>query len=422
MSTEFEQNLEKYVDVILKVGLNLQKGQRLLILSTRGTPLLELAPFVELITKKAYQMGAKLVEVIWNDPQLRLIRLQHAPRDSFEEFLTWRINAVLEFTEKGDATLLLSANIPDFFVDQDPELITIMRRTFFKHLKPVLDLRSKNATNWTIVAAPVDGWADKIFLDLPPDKRKTKMWDTIFDICRVKQKDPVSAWNDHINQLHARTNYLNHKQYNTLKLEAPGTDLTIGLPKGHIWQSGRQTSQNGIDFTGNIPTEEIFTLPHKDKTEGVVTATKPLPVEVVIEDFSLTFSKGRVIKATAKKGEKMLNKLLEIDEGMSCLGEIALVPHSSPISQSGILFYNVLIDENASCHIALGRGYRFCMENGEKMSDEEFMATGGNVSLSHIDFMIGSGEMEIDGILEDGTAEPIMRKGEWAFDVGFEIN
>jgi len=396
MSIEFEQNLEKYVDVILKVGLNLQKGQRLLINSMRSTPLLELAPFVELITKKAYQMGAKFVEVIWNDPQLDLIRFQYAPRDSFEEFPTWISNAALEFAEKGDATLLLNADIPDLFVDQDPELMAIIRKTGAKHFKPFIDLLSKNAFNWIMVAAPVDGWTEKIFPDLSPDKRKTKLWDTIFDICRVKQKDPVSAWQDHINQLVVRSNYLNQKQYTTLKLEAPGTDLTIGLPKGHIWKSGSMTSQNGIDFTANIPTEEICTLPHKDKTEGVVTATKPLPVEVVIEDFSLTFSKGRVVKATAKKGEKMLHKLLEIDENMSRLGEIALVPHSSPISQSGILFYNTLIDENASCHLALGMGYRFCMKNGEKMSDEEFMTVGGNVSLGHIDFMIGSGEMNID--------------------------
>jgi len=417
MSSEFEQNLEKYAEVILKVGLNLQKGQRLLILSMRETPLLELAPFVELITNKAYKMGAKFVEVIWNDPQLDLIRFQHAPRDSFEEFPTWKSNAALEFAEKGDAILSIIAAIPDLFVDQDPELIVIRRQTFLKHFKPFIDLKFKNAMNWTNVAASVDSWADKIYPDLPPDKRKTKMWDTIFDICRVKQKDPVSAWQDHIYQLAARSNYLNHKQYNTLKLKAPGTDLMIGLPKGHIWKGGSTTNQNGIDFSPNLPTEEIFTLPHKDKIEGFVAATKPLPVEVVIEDFSLTFSKGRVVKATAKKVENMLNKLLEIDEGSSRLGEIALVPHSSPISRSGILFYNVLIDENGSCHIALGRAYRPCLENGEKMSDEEFMAAGGNVSLSHIDFMIGSGEMNIDGITEDGTTEPIMRNGEWAFDV-----
>lgn len=418
MVSEFEQNLEKYVEVILKVGLNLQQGQRLLI-GTGGmsTPLLELAPFVELITKRAYQMGAKFVEVIWNDPQLDLIRFQYAPRDSFEVYSTWKSDAFLDFAEKGDAILFLYADIPDFFAGQDPALMAIGRKAHAEHFKTFLDLLSKNAMNWVKITPPVEAWAEKIFPDLSPDLRKTKMWNTIFDICRLRQKDPISAWNDHIKQLHTRTNHLNHKKYSTLKLKAPGTDLMIGLPKGHIWQSANITTQRGISNILNIPTEEIFTLPQNDKTEGVVTATKPLPVEVVIDDFSLTFSKGRVVEITAKKGEKTLKKLLEMDEGMSRLGEIALVPHSSPISQSGILFYNRTIDENASCHVALGMGYRFCMENGDKMSDEEFMTAGGNVSLGHIDFMIGSGEMDIDGITEDGTSEPIMRKGEWAFKI-----
>jgi len=422
MSTEFEQNLEKYVDVILKVGLNLQKGQRLLIRSKGfGTPLLELAPFVELVTKKAYQMGAKFVEVLWNDPQLNLIRFQHAPRDSFEEFSKWRTNAALEFAEKGDATLTLYADIPDLFVDQDPKLMAIMRKTFLKHFKPVFDIRSKKNTNYCMVTAPVDGWTDKIFPDLSPDKRKTKMWNAIFDICRVKQNDPVSAWKNHITQLHARANYLNHKHYNSLKLEAPGTDLTIGLPKGHIWNGGSEINQNGIEFTANLPTEEIFTLPQKDKTEGVVTATKPLYYAGFhIEDFKLKFSEGKVIEASAVKGQEFLDQLIKTDEGASYLGEIALVPHSSPISLSGLLFYNGLIDENASCHIALGRGYKICLKNGEKMSDEEFLATGGNVSFNHIDFMIGSGEMDVDGLLENGKSEPIMRNGEWTFEVRFK--
>ena len=417
MSSEFEQNLEKYVEVILKVGLNLQKGQRMLISSGYGTNLIELAPFVELITKKAYQMGARFVDVIWNDPQLHLIRFQHAPRDSFEEFPTWISNAALAFAEKGDAILNIYAADPDLFIDQDPELMAIRLKTAFKHFKTVLDLTLKNANNWCVVAAPVKGWTDKVFPDLPPDKREAKMWDTIFNICRVKQEDPVSAWNDHIDQLHVRRNYLNHKQYKTLKLDAPGTDLTIGLPNGHIWVGGRMKSLNGISFVPNLPTEEICTTPHKDKTEGVVTATRPLHYEVLIKDFSLTFSEGKVVKATAKEKEEMLQKALETDEGSSRLGEIALIPHSSPISQSGLIFYNTLIDENASCHIALGKGIRFCMKNGEEMSEEEFMTAGGNESLTHIDFMIGSGKMNIDGITEDGTAEAIMRNGEWAFEV-----
>jgi len=413
MSSEFEQNLDKYAEVIVRVGLNLQHGQRLLI---RRAPL-KLAPLVRLIGTKAYRVGARLVDVMWNDDQLRLIRFQHAPRDSFEEFPEWRANAAFEAAKAGDAVLGLFAENPDLLFEQDPELVATVFQTRAKHFKPFGDLQSKNAMNWTVVTAPVDGWMEKVFPDLPPDSRKARFWDTIFEICRVKQEDPVSAWRDHVNQLVARSDYLNHKRYAALKLTAPGTDLTVGLPKGHVWRSGRMTSQNGIDFTVNLPTEEIFTLPHKDKTEGVVTATKPLSYGgVLIEDFSLTFADGRVVKASAAKGEEVLRKLIETDEGASRLGEVALVPHSSPISQSGLLFYNTLIDENAANHIALGEALRFFMEGGEAKSDDEFAAAGGNLSLIHVDFMIGSGEMDVDGLTEGGAVEPVMRSGEWAFE------
>ncbi|NVM34477.1 MAG: aminopeptidase [Candidatus Lokiarchaeota archaeon] len=419
MPSEFEQNLEKYAEVILKVGVNLQKGQRLMVIqATFASFPLELATFVEIIVKKAYQLGARFVEVLWDHPQIHLIRFQHAPRDSFEEHPIWRTSAALEFVEKGDAILGILASNPDLFIEQDPELMDINRRTILKHSKHVNKLISKNATNWAVIAAPVDGWTDKIFPNLAPDKRKAKLWDTIFDICRVNQKDPISAWKDHNNQLHARMKFLNNKQYSILKLKGPGTDLVIGLPRKHIWIGGSEVSQNGIEFTANLPTEEIFTLPHKDKTEGVVTATKPLSYGGSrIEDFKLKFSEGKVIEATAGKGQKFLDQFIKTDEGASYLGEIALVPHSSPISQSGLIFYNILIDENASCHIALGRAYSPCLENGEQMSDEGFMNAGGNMSIMHVDLMIGSGEMNVDGILENGIAEPIMRNGEWAFDV-----
>jgi aminopeptidase len=209
---------------------------------------------------------------------------------------------------------------------------------------------------------------------------------------------------------------MNRKQYAALKLAAPGTDLTVGLPKGHVWRGGRLTTQGGISFTPNIPTEEIFTMPHKDRVEGVVTASKPLSYGgALIEGFSLTFSQGRVVDASAEKGEQGLQKLLETDEGARRLGEVALVPHSCPISQSGLLFYNILIDENASNHVALGRANKFSIENGEGMSDDEFAALGGNNSLVHVDFMVGSGEMDVDGVAEDGAVEAVMRGGEWAF-------
>jgi len=422
MSSEFERNLDKYAEVIVKVGLNLQPAQRLLIigmphLGIYGTPL-ELAPLVRLIVTKAYQVGARLVDVMWNDDQLRLIRFQHAPRDSFEEFPTWRADAAFEVAKVGDAVLLIYAEAPDLLVKQDSTLITTVHQTNFKHTKPFSDLRVKNAMTWVVITAPVDGWPEKVFPDLPPEDRKAQFWDTIFELCRVKQPDPVSVWKNHVNELVTRRDYLNHKRYAALRLTAPGTDLMAGLPKGHVWRAARMTSQNGIDFTANIPTEEVFTIPHKDKTEGIVTSTKPLSFGgSLIEDFSLAFSEGRVVKATAKKGEESLCKLLETDEGASRLGEVALVPHSSPISQSGLLFYNTLIDENAASHIALGRALMFNIEGGEAMSDEEFAAVGGNHSLIHIDFMIGSGEMDVDGLTEGGMAEPIMRSGEWAFEV-----
>jgi aminopeptidase len=279
-------------------------------------------------------------------------------------------------------------------------------------------LKSKNITNWGVISAPVDGWAAKIFPDLPAERRKSKLWDIIFDICRVKYDDPAAAWQDHIKQLDARGEYLTKKDYTAMKLTSDGTDLTIGLPNGHIWESGRMSAQNGIEFIANLPTEEIFTMPHREKTEGVVCATKPLSYGgSLVEDLSLTFSAGRVVKATAKKGEESLRNLLETDEGASALGEVALVPHSSPISQTGLIYHNILIDENASCHLALGQAYRATIKNGAAMSDEEFAAAGGNQSMIHTDFMVGSGDMDVDGIREDGTAEAILRGGEWAFEV-----
>jgi aminopeptidase len=420
MSSEFKENLEKYAEVILKIGLNLQPGQRLLIGGptpySYGTPL-ELAPLVRLIAKKAYQIGAKFVEVFWDDDQVRKIRFEHAPRDSFEEYPTWRTDCQYKFGIGGDAVLLFAAFNPDLLEGQDPDLITTTINTYAKHRKSFGDLISTSAVNWNISPAPVDGWIEKVFPNVPQENQKSTFWDTIFDICRIKNENPIKLWEEHIKQLSARCKYLNQKQFVSLKYDAPGTDLTIGLPKGHIWGSARFNSEDGIEFVGNIPTEEVFTTTHKDKTEGVVTATKPLFRGNIIEDFKVTFSEGKVIEITAKRGEELLQKMINTDEGARRLGEVALVPHSSPISQSGLLYYSTLIDENASSHIAIGRGFKFALKSGRKMSDEEFSNAGGNLSKVHIDFMIGSGKMNVDGITKKGKIEPLMRNGEWAFKV-----
>jgi aminopeptidase len=422
MPKDFERKLEKYADVIVKVGLNLQPGQRLLIIGRLflGYPgvSLELVPLVRAVTRQAYQAGARLVDVMWNDDQLVLSRYEHAPRDSFGETLTWRINGAIDAAEAGDAILLIYAEDPDLLQGQDGDLISTTGRAGSKLWKPFTDLRGKRTMNLAIVTAPVQGAAKKIFPDDPPESRVAMFWETLFKICRIDAPDPVKAWQDHVSGLIARREYLNEKQYSGLKLIGPETDLSLGLPRGHVWQGANLTTQSGIDFVTNIPTEEVFTLPHRGMTEGVVASSRPAATGMgLIDGFSLTFSEGRVIKATAKKGEDTLMKTLEMDEGARRLGEVALVPHSSPISQSGLLFYNILLDENASSHLALGNAYRFSIEGGEAMTNDEFAAVGGNQSVNHVDFMIGSEEMDVDGICADGTSEPIMRSGEWAFDV-----
>ncbi|MHA1884749.1 MAG: aminopeptidase [Promethearchaeota archaeon] len=418
MSSEFKQNLEKYANIVVKVGLNLQKGQRLLI----GAPFsgmngvsVEVTPLVRLIVKKAYQEGAKLVDIMWDDDQVRLYRYKYASKDSFEEYPTWRSDGALQIAKQNDAMLFIMARDPDILSEVDSNLILTSQKAYLKHMKPANDLRRKNLVNWSGIIAPVEGWAKKIFPEITQKERLLKFWDVVFDICRVKHKDPVLEWQNHIDQLIARCSILNKKKFSSLHFRAPGTDLTIGLPEGHIWKSAHFTTQGGISNVVNIPTEEVFTTPHKDKINGTITATKPLFRESLVEGLSLTVVKGKVEKVTATKGEDYIGNIIKTDEGASRFGEVSLVPHSSPISQTGLLFYNTLIDENASCHLALGSGIKACLDKGVTMSDEEFSSAGGNISTLHIDFMIGSEEMDVDGINEDDTSEPVMRKGELVF-------
>jgi aminopeptidase len=413
MSLDFEQNLSKYAKLAVKIGVNVQPGQRVMITSS-----IENAPLVRLITASAYQAGARLVELIWDDEQLELIRFQHAPRDSFEETSRWQPNALLDYAQQGDALISIAGNNPDLLKDQDPDLIAISKKAVGITHEPFYSLLMRSAFNWLVVSAPVPSWAAKVFSNLAVEQQIPRLWDMIFKVCRLDAADPVAAWERHITQLTARSDYLNRKQYAALKYTGPGTELTIGLPKRHIWKSARDTSVKGVSFVPNMPTEEVFTLPHKDRVSGVVSSTKPLNYGgTLIENFRLTFAEGRVVDINAEAGADTLRKLIETDAGAARLGEVALVPHSSPIAQSGLLFYNTLFDENAASHIALGRAYQFTLEGGAAMSEEEFGRAGGNHSLTHVDFMIGSDKIDIDGLAEDGSAEPVMRAGEWAFGV-----
>ena len=413
-----QELLKKYAEAVVNVGLNLREGQRLIITYSvsRGVSF-HAAPFVHEVAKAAYAAGAGYVDVIWGDEEMLRLRVKHAPRDSFPEYPSWQINGIMNMIEKGDALLSVSCINPDLFNGLDTEFVSGMQKAHLQNYSPVSMAVSRNAINWCVVAASHPEWAQKIFPDLTPEKAEEKLWDAIFETTRSTQPDPVAAWQEHIQNLKKRASYLQAKKYSALHYKAPGTDLTLGLPNGHKWISAQALAENGVMFTANMPTEETFTLPDRHRADGVVAATFPLSYGgSLIEDFSVTFENGRIVKVHAKKNEAILQNLVDTDEGSARLGEISLVPASSPIAQRGHLFYNTLFDENASCHIAIGRAYRFTLIGGEELTEEEFVTAGGNTSLNHVDFMIGSPEMDIDGLTEDGVREPVMRSGEWAFD------
>jgi aminopeptidase len=409
MQAAFNREFDAYGELIVKVGLNLQPGQRLLIRAP-----IEAAPLVRQVAAHAYDLGARLVETIWNDPLLTLTRYRHAPEDSFDEHSTWPVKAGLEYAENGHAILSIAGSDPDLLKDIDPARISTVQRTEGRVGAPFAKLVSADAINWCVVAYPALAWAAKVFPGLPAEERQSQLWQHIARAVRLDRVDPVAEWQKHAAELNVRTSYLNEKQYTALHFSGPGTDLTIGLPVNHRWLGGAAPAANGIINIANMPTEEVFTAPHRGRVNGTVSATMPLNYGGnLVENFSLTFEDGHVVGFQAARGESLLRSLVETDEGSQRFGEVALVPHSSPISQTGTLFYNTLFDENAASHVALGRAYRNCIDGCENLSDEDFAAVGGNSSNTHVDFMIGSDQIDVDGILGDDMAEPLMRNGEW---------
>ena len=414
---DFARKLELYAELAVKVALNVQPGQRVLIIGplANGGASLEAAPLARQIAKAAYKAGAPLVETIWGDEEMMLVRFKHAPRESFEQYSAWLPKALEQHVQAGHAILSLSANDPDSLKDEPPALVSAVHQAASRDVRPFREHISRNETNWAVIAGASAGWARKIFPGVPAETAVSQLWDAIWKMTRLDTPDPVAAWETHLVQLSARADYLNRKRYDALRYKGPGTDLTLGLPQGHLWVSGRTKTRNGIPFTANLPTEEVFSIAHKDRVDGVVRSSKPLSYGgTLIDGFTLTFEKGRVTKMTADRNGDMLQRLLDTDEGARRLGEVALVPHSSPISASGILFYNTLFDENAASHIALGQCYSKCFVDGDTITADEVKARGGNSSFIHIDWMIGSAEIDVDGIGQDGSVTPVMRKGEWA--------
>jgi aminopeptidase len=356
------------------------------------------------------------VDVAWTDERTGRIRFENADPESLTEIPNWQYARFEEYLERGDAYLAISSNDPDLLEGIDPDLIARNRKARAERFDPLR--KYDNTYNWCVVSTATPAWAKKVFPGLPPQESQAKLWDAIFKSSRIDTADPVKAWESHITRLLKYKDYLTSKHYTALHYTGPETDLTVGLPEKHLWMSAQMSTKNGITFTPNLPTEEVFTTPHKDKAHGIVKASRPLNLSgTLIEDFSVVFENGRVVKVHAQKGEEVLRKLLETDATAGQLGEVALVPNSSPISQRNHLFYNTLFDENAACHIALGNAYRDAMAGGIEMTEEEFQANGGNKSVIHTDFMIGSDTLNIDGIQADGAPEPIMRAGEWAFEV-----
>jgi aminopeptidase len=419
MTTQPFPQASQFADLILDVGLNLQRGQRLLVTqSLVGGVDIQLAPLVRTIADKAYRRGASYVDVIWEDPDFTVMWLKHSSIDSIASFPKWFGRALAEHFEARGALLMLHAPHPDLLANFDPKLTAAVFASVLETVQDARRYQMRDAVNWCYACIPSPLWSARVFPDMPEADRELALWTVIAQACRLGGSEPLAAWHAHLDNLAARAKRLTERQYSSLVYSAPGTQLSVGLPRGHIWQGGRVVAGNGVPFVANLPTEEIFTLPHRHQVEGTVTATRPFShAGNTIDGMTLVFSHGEVVSSSAKVGEEMLRELLQTDAGAVRLGEVALVPHSSPISQMEITFHNDLFDENASSHLALGDAFKLCLQEGDSLPDEEFAQRGGNQSGIHCDFAVGSAALDLDGIRTDGEAEPILRGGDWALEV-----
>ncbi|MEK3980395.1 aminopeptidase [Psychrobacillus sp. FSL K6-2836] len=409
--TSFNTKLENYASLVVEVGVNIQSGQNLFIAASTDS-----VELVRLITKKAYVAGAKQVFVDFTDDEITRLRYELAPGDSFDFFPSWKAQEKELLAEGGAAFISVVSQSPDLLKGMDSSRIAAFQKAAGQALSKYRQYVQSDKISWSVIASPSTDWAKKVFPDLPEEEQVPALWEAIFQAVRADVANPTEAWIEHDNLLHTKVDYLNDKNYKKLHYTAPGTDLTIELPKGHLWCGAGSTNEKGFSFMANMPTEEVFSVPLKTGVNGYVASTKPLSYGGnIIDNFTITFENGRIVKIDAEQGQEVLENLVATDEGSHYLGEVALVPHDSPISNSNLLFYNTLFDENASNHLAIGSAYAFCIEGGKKMSPEELAENGLNESITHVDFMIGSEKMDIDGIKEDGTSEPIFRNGNWAF-------
>ena len=409
VAAPWDAKVDRLAEVAVNVGLGLARGQELVI----SAPL-EALPLVRRITEHAYRAGASLVTTLFADDEATLARYKYAPDESFDRAATWLQDGLAAAYRAGSARLAITGANPALLAGQDSNKVSRANVAFSKASRPALELITRHEINWTIVAAATPAWAKLVFPNLPEEQALAQLWDAIFRTTRIDVPDPVANWRAHGAQLQSRVKLLNDLRFSALRYKGPGTDFTLGLSDDHLWCGGGSTAKNGIAGFPNMPTEEVFTTPHKDRADGTVTSTKPLSYQgTLIDGITVEFKAGRIIRASAKQGDAVLQGMINTDEGASRLGEVALVPHSSPIAQSGLLFWNTLFDENAASHIALGQSYSTCLINGDSLTKSELTAKGANESLIHVDWMIGSGHLDVDGISASGHSVPLMRQGEW---------
>lgn len=407
----YEKQLQKYAELLVKVGLNVQEKEPVYIQAS-----IDASEFVHLVVEEAYKIGAEDVKVRYNDDRIAQLKYQYEPEAFFENVKQYDIDEKMDYLDRKAAFLSIVSSSPDSLKDADPNKIRKSMAANGKAFKDYMVAVQSDRMSWCVASYTSVGWAKMMFPELSDNEAVNKLLETILKTVRVDQEDPVKAWEEHDHLLHEKADYLNNKKYKALHYKSAGTDLTIELPDGQYWSGASSVNSKGNSFVANMPTEEVFTAPHKNGVNGTVSNTLPLSYSGnIIDDFTLTFKDGVVVDYKAGVGEEILKSILETDEGSKRLGEVALVPVDSPISNMNTLFYNTLFDENASCHIALGSAYAFCIEGGKDMSAEQLAENGLNDSTTHVDFMIGSKDLSIDGILENGEKEPVFRDGNWAF-------
>lgn len=408
-----QTKLAKLAELSIKVGLQLAKGQNLLI-----TAPVDAKDFVRLLTREAYKAGAGVVTTLYGDDQVILDRFKYADDSSFDVVATWLSDGMAAAFGENTARLAVVSSDPNLLAGQDVNKISRLSKANGAASRKAMDYIASFAVNWNLVAYPNLAWAKLVFPNCSDEEALHNLAEAIFDASRINTPDPIAAWEDHNKALHLRRDWLNEQRFSSLHFKGPNTDLTVGLADRHSWSGGASLAKNGVICNPNIPTEEVFTTPHAERVEGYVSSTKPLSHNgAIIDNIWVRFEKGRIVEAKASCGEEAFKKLIATDENACRLGEVALVPDPSPISQSGLLFYNTLFDENAASHIALGQCYSECFLDNATITPEEVEAFGGNKSLIHVDWMIGSAEIDVDGIKEDGTRVAVMRSGDWAFKV-----